>query len=100
MHYYRGHHIFFITSTASERITDISDCFPHKSLMPQLTSTDRLVMKAQYMTDAVKHPHPGVIFSTIGYYTITSLVTLADILKTVLKACSDNTLPASTGQGR
>jgi hypothetical protein len=38
------------------------------------------------MTDALKHPHPHVPFSTIGDDTITALTTLASILKNKLKS--------------
>jgi hypothetical protein len=47
--------------------------------MPQMSSTDRVLMVAQDMNDALKHPHPYVPFSTIGDNTISALATLADI---------------------
>jgi hypothetical protein len=47
--------------------------------MPQIYSTDRLLMAAQDMNDALKHPHPDVPFATIGDATISALATLADI---------------------
>jgi hypothetical protein len=61
MHHYRCQNAY-ITSTASERIVDTLEFFPHNSPMPQLSSTDRVLMAAQDMTDALKHPHPDVSF--------------------------------------
>jgi hypothetical protein len=49
--------------------------------MPQLSSTDRVLMAAQDMTDALKHPHPDVPFASIGDETILALTTLANIFK-------------------
>jgi hypothetical protein len=71
----------YIPSTASERIVDTLELFPHNSPMPQLSSTDRLIMAANDMTDALKHPHTDVPFNTDGYDTIKALTTLAAIFK-------------------
>jgi hypothetical protein len=49
--------------------------------MPQFSSVDRVLMAAQDMTGALKHPHPDVPFATIGDDTITALTTLATIFK-------------------
>jgi hypothetical protein len=49
--------------------------------MPQLSSVDRVLMDAQYMTDALQHPHPDVPFATIGDDTITAITTLSTISK-------------------
>jgi hypothetical protein len=78
MTHYRCQNVY-ITATASERIVDTLDFFPHNSPMPQMSSTDRILMAAQYMTDALKHPHPDVTFATIGDDTISALATLAEI---------------------
>jgi hypothetical protein len=45
--------------------------------MPQMSSSDRILMAAQDMTDALKHPHPYFPFATIRYDTITALATLS-----------------------
>jgi hypothetical protein len=42
-------------------------------------------MTAHNMTDALKHPHPDVPFSTIGDGTITALTTLEAIFKKMFK---------------
>jgi hypothetical protein len=42
-------------------------------------STDRILMAAQNMTDALKHPHPDVPFATIGDDTIAALEKLSEI---------------------
>jgi hypothetical protein len=49
--------------------------------MPQLSSTDRLIMAANDMSNELKTPHPEVPFSNIGDDTITALTTLAEIFK-------------------
>jgi hypothetical protein len=76
----------YITATASERIVETLDFFARNSPMSQISSTDRLLMVANDMTDALKHPHPEVPFATIGYDTSTALTTLAAILKNKLKS--------------
>jgi hypothetical protein len=80
MHHYRCQNVY-LTSTASERIVDTLDFFPHRSPMPQLSSVDRVLMAAQDLTAALKHPHPDVPFATIGDDTITALTPLATIFK-------------------
>jgi hypothetical protein len=80
MHHYRCQNVY-ITSTYSERIVDTLNFFPHNSPMPQLSSTDRVLMAAQDMTDALKHPHLDVPFATIGDETIMNLTKLATIFK-------------------
>jgi hypothetical protein len=80
MNHYRFQNVY-ITSTASERIVDTLEFPPHNSPMPQLSSTERVLMAAQDMTDALKHPHPDVPFATIGDETIMALTTLATIFK-------------------
>jgi hypothetical protein len=47
--------------------------------MPQLSSTDRLLMAANAMADALKHPHPEVTFAQVGNATTTALAQLATI---------------------
>jgi hypothetical protein len=78
MHHYRCQNVY-ITSTASERIVDTLEFFPHNSPMPQLSSTARVLMATQDMTDDLKHPHPDVTFATIGDETIMALTALVTI---------------------
>jgi hypothetical protein len=78
MQHYRCQNVY-IKATASERIVDTLEFFPHNLPMPQMSSTDRILMAAQDMTDTLKHPHPNVPFATIGDDTISSLSTLAEI---------------------
>jgi hypothetical protein len=49
--------------------------------MPHIYSTDRLLMAANYTTDALKHPHLDVQFATVGEGAITALSQLALIFK-------------------
>jgi hypothetical protein len=44
-----------------------------------MSSTNRLLMASQDMTDDLKHPHPDFPFATIGDEKISGLATLADI---------------------
>jgi hypothetical protein len=80
MHHYRCQNIY-ITSTASERIVDTLEFFPHNYMMPHISSTDRLLMAANDMNDALKYPHPYVQLSTVGDDTITALSQLAKKFK-------------------
>jgi hypothetical protein len=61
MHHYRCQNVY-ISTTASERIVDTLEFFPHSYQMPQLSSTDRLLMAANDMSNALQHPHPEVSF--------------------------------------
>jgi hypothetical protein len=80
MHHYLCQNVY-ISATASERIVDTLEFFPHNFQMPQLSSTDRLIMVASDMSNALKPPHPEVPLSHIGDDTITALATLAEIFK-------------------
>jgi hypothetical protein len=80
MHNYRCQNVS-ISATASDRIVDTLEFFPHNYQMPQLSSTDRLLMAAKYMTDAFQNPHPDVPFASVGDDTITALADLATIFK-------------------
>jgi hypothetical protein len=57
MNHYRCQNVY-ISTTASDRIVDTLEFFPHNDQMPQLSSTDRLLMEAKDMTDAFQNPHP------------------------------------------
>jgi hypothetical protein len=80
MHHYRYQNVY-ITSTASERIVDTLDFFPHNSPMPQLSSADRLIMAANDMSDALQNPHPDAPFNTVRDDTVSALTTLSAIFK-------------------
>jgi hypothetical protein len=80
MHHYRCQNVY-ISSKTSKRIVDTLEFFAHNSPMPQISSTDRLLMAANDMTDALKNPHPDVPFAKIGDETITALSQLTTILK-------------------
>jgi hypothetical protein len=80
MHHYRCQNVY-ISTTASERIVDTLELFPHNYQMPQLSSTDRLLMAAKYMTDALQNPHPEVPFARVGDDTISAIRDLAEIFK-------------------
>jgi hypothetical protein len=80
MHHYRCQNVY-ISTTASDRIMDTLEFFPHHYQMPQLSSTDRLLMAAKDMTDAFHNPHPDVPFDSVGDDTITALADLAATFK-------------------
>jgi hypothetical protein len=84
MHHYRCQNVY-ITTTASERIVDTLEYFPHNYQMPQLSSTDRLLMAAKDMTDAFRNPHTDVPFASVGDGTIAALADLAAIFKLKLQ---------------
>jgi hypothetical protein len=83
MHHYRCQNVY-ISATASEHIVDTLELFPHNYQMPQLSSTDRLLMAAKDMTDALQNPHP-VPFARVGDDTISALADLAAIFKFKLR---------------
>jgi hypothetical protein len=84
MHHYRCQNVY-ISATASERIVDTLEFFPHNYQMPQLSSTDKLLMAAKDMTDALQNTHPEVPFARVGDVTISALADLADIFKLKLR---------------
>jgi hypothetical protein len=84
MHHCRCQNVY-ISTTASERIVDTLELFPHNYQMPQLSSTDRLLMAAKDMTDAFLNPHPDVPFASVGDDTISALADLEAIFKLKLQ---------------
>jgi hypothetical protein len=90
MHHYRCQNEY-ISATASERIVDTLEFFPHNYQMPQLSSTDILLMAAKYMTDALQNPHPEVPFASVGDDTISALADLAAIFKLKLRQTTSPT---------
>jgi hypothetical protein len=61
--------------------------------MPKLSSTGRLIMTANNMSNALKNPHPEVPFSHIGDDTIAALATLAEIFKNKFQKVQTHGLP-------
>jgi hypothetical protein len=94
MHHYRCQNVY-ISATASERIVDTLEFFPHNYQMPQLSSTNRLIMAAKYMTDALQNPHPDVPFARIGDDTIAAHAELASIFKLKLRQTPSPRPPAA-----
>jgi hypothetical protein len=92
MHHYRCQNVYF-TATASEHIVDTLNFFPHNSPMPQMPSTDRVLVAAQDITDALKHPHPYIPFAAIGDDTISALATLAEIFTRKFKKAEAPVIP-------
>jgi hypothetical protein len=84
MHHYRCQNVY-ISATASERIVDTLEFFPHNYQMPQLSSTDRLLMAAKDMMDALQNPHPEVPLASVGDDTISALTDLAAIFRLKLR---------------
>jgi hypothetical protein len=94
MHHYRCQNVY-ISTTASERIVDTLEFFPHNYQLPQLSPTDRLLMAAKDMTDALQNPHPAVPFASVGDDTIAALTDLAAIFKLKLQQAPSTTTQAS-----
>jgi hypothetical protein len=94
MHHYRCQNVY-ISTTVSERIVDTLEFFPHNYQMPQLSSTDRLLMAAKDMTDALQNPHPDVPFASVGDDTIVALTDLAAIFKLKLQQAPSPATQAS-----
>jgi hypothetical protein len=84
MHHYLCQNIY-ISAKASERIVDTLEFFPNNYQMPQLSSSERLLMASKDMTDALHNSHPEVPFAHVGDDTILELVELAAIFKLKLR---------------
>jgi hypothetical protein len=84
MYHYRCQNVY-ISATASERIVDTLELFPHNYQIPQLSSTDRLLMAAKDMTNALQNTHPEIPFARVGDATISALSDLAAIFKLKLQ---------------
>jgi hypothetical protein len=94
MHRYWCQNVY-ITTTASKRIVDTFEFFPHNYQIPQLSSTDRLLMAAKDMTDAFQSPHPDAPFASVGDDTIAALADLATIFKLKLQQAPSPATQAS-----
>jgi hypothetical protein len=68
----------YISSMASDRIVHTLEFFPHNSPIPQLSSTDILIMAVNDINNTLKNPHPEVPFTRVGDDTITALTQLAE----------------------
>jgi hypothetical protein len=82
-----------ISATASERKLETLKFFPHNFPMPQLSSTYRLIMTANHMSNALKDPHPEVPFAHIGDDTIEALTKLAEIFENKFQKVQTPGLP-------
>jgi predicted RNase H-like nuclease len=92
MHHYRCQDVY-ISATASERIVDTLEFSPHNFPIPQLSSTDRFIMAANGMSNALQNPHPEVPFANIGAETILALTKLAEIFKNNFQKVQTTGLP-------
>jgi hypothetical protein len=97
MHHYQCQNVY-ISATASERIVDTLEVFPHNYQMPQVSSTDRFLVAAKDMTDALLNPHPEVPFARVGDDTILALAELAAIFKLKLRQTPSPTPQAALPQ--
>jgi hypothetical protein len=87
MHHYRCQNVNILT-TASERIVETLEFFPHNYQIPQLSSKDRLLMAVKDMTDAFQNLHPKVPFTSVGGDTVKVPADLAAVFKLKLQqAC-------------
>jgi hypothetical protein len=94
MHHYRCQNVY-ISATAGERIVDTLEFFPRVYQMPQLSSTDILIMAANDMTDALQNPHPEVPFTQVRDDTISAITAQAEIFKLKLQNVQTPALPAA-----
>jgi hypothetical protein len=72
----------------------LSNSFPHNYQMPQFSSTVRLIIAANDMSNALKNPHPEVPFTHVGDDTISALTALAEIFKLKFQKVHIPKLPA------
>jgi hypothetical protein len=92
MHHYRCQNVF-LAATASDCIVDTLEFPPYNFPIPQLSSTDRLIMLAKYISNPLKNPHPKVPFSHIGDDTIAALTKLAKNFKNNFQKVQTQGLP-------
>jgi hypothetical protein len=94
MHHYRCQNVY-ISTIDSDRIVDSLEFFPHTYHLPQLSSTNRLLMAAKDMTEDLQDPHPAVPFASVGDDTIAAIKDLAAIYKLKLQQAPSPTTQAS-----
>jgi hypothetical protein len=97
MHHYRCQNVY-TSATASKRIVDTLKFFPHNYQMPQLSSTDRLLMAANDISNSLQHPHPEVPFTHVEDDTISALTALAEIFKLKFEKVHIPIVPAPPDQ--
>jgi hypothetical protein len=73
----------------------LSSSPPHNYQMPQLSSTNRLIVMAKDMTYALQNPHPDVPFTHVGDDTISAFTELTEIFKLKLRKNQTPTLPVA-----
>jgi hypothetical protein len=96
-HHYRCQNVY-ISAKASERIVDTLEFFPHNYQMPQLSSTDRLLMESNDISNALQHSHPEVPLTHVGDDTISALTALAEIFKNKFEKVHIPIIPAPPAQ--
>jgi hypothetical protein len=84
MQHYRCQNVYILT-TASKRIVDTLELFTHNYQMPHFSSTDRLLISAKDMMDALMNPHQDVLFASVGDDTIAAFTDLAAVFKLKLQ---------------
>jgi hypothetical protein len=94
MHHCRCQNVY-ISTTASNRIVDTLEFFPHNYQMPQLSSTDRVLMAAKDMTDAFQNHHPKVPLASVRDDTVKAFADLSAIFKLKLQQAPYLATPAS-----
>jgi hypothetical protein len=97
MHHYRCKNVY-ISSTASGHIVDTLEFFPHKYQLPQLSSSDRLIMAANDISNDLQHPYPEVPFTHVRDDTISAITALAEIFKLKFEKIHIPIIPAPTAQ--
>jgi hypothetical protein len=97
MHHYRCQNVH-ISATARKRIVDTLECLPHNHQMPQLSSTDKLLMAANDMSNSLKNSHPEVPFTHVGDDTISVLTALVKIFKLKFEKVHSPIIPAPPAQ--
>jgi hypothetical protein len=75
---------------------DTLEFFHHSYQMPQLSSTNILLMASKDTTDDLQNPHPEVPFARVGDDTISALAELAAIFKLKLRRTPSPTPQAAS----
>ena len=76
------------SKAGGERVSDTIDFFPQNMPMPGKSSTERAIVAAEELSDALKHSHFSAPVNKIGNITLEAL----NKLSTIFNAATENTM--------
>jgi hypothetical protein len=82
--HYRCYRVY-ITKTATERVADTVEFFPHHATMPKTSTADAARDAAAALTHALLNPSPATPFAQIGDRQMAALNTLSNIFSLIVQ---------------